>query len=165
MRRSILLWALFLTIILGLSLAACKGKSAETKSPTAVPTAEGGPTRITDVGLLATHVWAQPTTVIQVQVTPEAATSTPATADSELTERGKGIFEKKNCIQCHGAKAEGMQGKGAKLAGTKLTEAEFEDILRTGGKGRLGNDHIFGPSAISPSGIEAVYAFVRSLAP
>ncbi len=165
MCRSLLLWILLLLLVLGFTLAACKGRAEETVSPTTTPTTEAEPTRITDVGLLATHVWAQPTTVIQIKTTPEVATPTPATADAETIERGRNLFEKKNCVSCHGANAEGMSGKGAKLAGTKLTEAEFEDILRTGGKGRLGNEHIFGPSAISPSGIQAVYAFLKSLAP
>jgi len=53
----------------------------------------------------------------------------------------------------------------AERAGTSLTLKEFEDILRTGGRGRLGNDHLYGPSAITSSGIEAVYAYLQSLAP
>jgi len=154
-----------LVLVLGLSLAACKGKGRETAGPEATATSAVEPTRITDAKPPATHVWVQPTTLIEIKITPAAATPTPATADAETIERGRNLFEKKNCVSCHGANAEGMSGKGAKLAGTKLTEAEFEDILRTGGKGRLGNDHIFGPGAISPSGIEAVYAFLKSLMP
>jgi hypothetical protein len=40
---------------------------------------------------------------------------------------------------------------------------EFEDILRTGGRGELGNDHLYGTSAITSSGIKAVHAYLQSL--
>ena len=86
------------------------------------------------------------------------------TADEKLIARGQRSYEKLECAQCHGENAEGLPDKGATLAGTELTEAEFKDILRTGGKGELGNDHLYGTSAISESGIGALYAFLQSLA-
>jgi len=44
-----------------------------------------------------------------------------------------------------------------------MAAADFEDILRTGAKGKLGNEHLYGPSQISPGGVENLFAFVQSL--
>ncbi|MBC7261781.1 MAG: cytochrome c, partial [Chloroflexi bacterium] len=85
--------------------------------------------------------------------------------DEKTIARGKTLFESKGCVQCHGANAEGVSGKGAKLAGTSLTETQFFEILRTGDRGRLGNDHLYGVFHISDSGVRALYAYLRSLAP
>ena len=167
MRRTvslrILLLLAILMVILSLGFAACKGRGGGATAPVATSTSEAKAevTRITDVTPPARYVWEQPTTMIQTKATSAAATSTPASADAKMIERGKRLYEKKGCGGCHGASGEGISDKGAKLAGTSLTAAEFEDILRTGGK--VGNEHIFGISAISPSGIEAVYTFLQSL--
>lgn len=165
MRRTVLLQILVLLVVLSLGFAACRptGKGATASLTTSAPEATVESTRVTDATAPATHVWKQPTTIIKTQNTPAAATATPASADDKLVTRGKGLFEKKECGQCHGENAEGVPDKGAKLAGTSLTEAEFKDILRTGAKGELGNEHIFGITAISESGISAVYAFLQSL--
>jgi mono/diheme cytochrome c family protein len=156
----------FLLLILGLSFAACQGRSggaADVVEPATTERATEESTRITDATVPATHVWKQPTTIIKTDTTPTAATSTPASDDDKMIARGQGIYEKRECGQCHGDNAEGVPDKGAKLAGTSLTEAEFKDVLRTGAKGELGNEHIYGTSAISESGITAVYAFLQSL--
>jgi mono/diheme cytochrome c family protein len=166
MRRIAVLWMLFLIGFLSLlGLASCRKTGQEPTSAALTSTAgtEGEATRITDATPLSDHQWKQPTTVIKVEATATSPATAPA-ADAEMIERGKGLYESRSCAKCHGEKAEGMSGKGAKLAGTSLTEAEFLDILRTGGKGRLGNEHIFGTSVISESGVKAVYAFLRSLA-
>lgn len=146
-----------------LGFAACKGTGRGAPDAGATLTATVQATLITDATPPATHVWKQPTTIIKSDITPTAtALATPA-ADSQMVERGKGIYEKNECGRCHGANGEGVAEKGARLARTLLTEAEFKDVLRTGGKGKLGNEHIFGTSAISESGITAVYAFLQSL--
>lgn len=173
MRRTMSLQILLLLlVILSLGLAAgCGGGGgggggaapAATATPEEKATAEEEPTRITDVPPPATHVFEQPTTIIETKATPGATTATPASADAKLIERGKGIYEKKGCGECHGASGEGVSDKGPKLAGTSLTETELDDVLRTGGK--VGNEHIYGINAISRSGIKAVYAFLQSLAP
>ena len=75
---------------------------------------------------------------------------------------GQTIYANK-CASCHGANGEGVEGKGKGVAGWTMTAAEFEDILRTGGKGKLGNEHLFGPLQISPSGMENLYVFVQTL--
>jgi mono/diheme cytochrome c family protein len=165
MRRTALLQIPILLVVLSLGLVACRaqGGGATASVTTSTPEATVEITRITDASPPATHVWKQPTTIIKTQDTPAAATATPASADDKLIARGQGIYERRECGQCHGDNAEGVPDKGARLAGTSLTEAEFKDVLRTGGKGELGNEHIYGITAISESGISAVYAFLQSI--
>ena len=164
MRRTLLLLTLPLLVVLGLSLASFGTAGEPETGPATDVTSE--PTKevelITDATAPATHVWEQPTSVIKVRDTP-AETATPVSADDKLIARGQRSYEKLECAKCHGEKAEGLPDKGASLAGTELTEAEFKDDLRTGAKGELGNEHIYGTSAISESGITAVYAFLQSL--
>lgn len=100
----------------------------------------------------------QPTTMITV-----VATKTPTPEQVVDLERGRRLYESKGCAGCHGAQGEGVAGKAKGLAGTPLTEQEFTDILRTGGSGKLGSEHIFGPQVISPSGVKALYAYIQSL--
>ena len=170
MRKTVAFQVLFLLVVLCLlGFAACgqAGEPVRTEAgetPAAEQEEKAEPTRITDVTVLSTHVWKQPTTIIKVEATPPSVTPTSASADAQTIERGKGLYEKKGCLECHGALGEGMDGKGARLAGTFLSEEEFEDILRTGGRGRLGNEHLFGTSAITSSGIKAIYAYLQSLA-
>lgn len=99
----------------------------------------------------------QPTTIITV-----AATATPTPAETPDLGRGKWLYENKGCAVCHGAQGEGVEGKAKGLAGTQLSEQEFTDILRTGGAGKLGNEHLYGPQAISPSGMRALFAYIKS---
>lgn len=165
MRRTALLQILVLLVVLSLSFVACRaqGGGATASVTTSTPGATAESTRITDASPPATHVWKQPTTIIKTHDTPAAATATPAFADEEMIARGKGIYERRECGQCHGDNAEGVPDKGSRLAGTSLTEAEFKDVLRTGGKGKLGNEHLYGITAISEAGISAVYAFLQSI--
>ena len=158
----------FLFLVLGLlGFAACKGAEDGPSEPGVTSTPQEEATLITDATPEATHVWEQPTSVIKTDTTPTATaaatTAATAAADDKFVARGQALYEKTECGSCHGANAEGMPDEGAKLAGTALTEAEFKDVLRTGGQGELGNDHLYGTSAISESGISAVYAFLQSL--
>jgi mono/diheme cytochrome c family protein len=75
--------------------------------------------------------------------------------------RGATIYGNR-CASCHGEQGEGIADKGEALAGKLTTLAAFDDLLRTGGQGSLGPDHLFGPTAISPSGLEALYTYVQS---
>ena len=166
MRKTTRLTCLFL--ILGLlGFAACKGTGDGPSEPGVTSTPKEEATLITDATAEATHVWEQPTSVIKTDITPtataEVTTEATVAAEDKFVARGKMLYEKRECNSCHGANAEGMPDKGAKLAGTALTEAEFKDLLRTGKQGELGNDHLYGTSAISESGISAVYAFLQSL--
>lgn len=133
----------------GWSLFACgrgRAPTAETERLAATP--------------LPTMAFKQPTTMIQA---PAEVTGTVASGGEVDPGRGESIYNSKNCAGCHGAAGEGVAGKGKALAGTTLSEQEFTDVLRTGGKGELGNDHLYGPQAISPSGVTALYAYVKSL--
>ena len=138
-------------IFIGLLLAACGG--SDSSGPT--PTSAEAPTPLK-------AEFKQPTTIIQEdeeeEVTEEAATSTPGVDLS----RGERTYTNRECGACHGAQGEGVADKGGPLAGTELSETEFTDILRTGGQGELGNDHLYGTQAISPSGMEFLYAYIKS---
>ncbi len=74
---------------------------------------------------------------------------------------GQRAYEKNKCGDCHGAKGEGVADKGKAVAGTTLSFEDFDKFLRTGGG--QGNDHIFGRSAVSPKGMESLYAYVQGL--
>lgn len=93
------------------------------------------------------------------QTTPITQASSAAMVD--LT-RGENAYTKNKCGDCHGAKGEGVADQGKAIAGTALSLNDFDVLLRTGGG--LGNTHIFGRSAVSPSGMEALYSYVQSLA-
>ncbi|MCX7669373.1 MAG: cytochrome c [Anaerolineae bacterium] len=142
MNKPIRVSALFLLLIM---LAACAGGPATPK-----PTVEGIPT--------PQGVFAQTTAVL----TPLPAAPTVAPAESGDPVAGKTVYDNK-CASCHGAQGEGVEGKGKGVAGWTMSAAEFEDILRTGGKGKLGNDHLYGLNQISPSGMQNLFAYVRSL--
>jgi mono/diheme cytochrome c family protein len=96
------------------------------------------------------------TTVALTQT--QTTTTTANTANLELGQRA---YAKNKCADCHGAKGEGVTGKGKAIAGTTISLQNFDQVLRTGGG--QGNSHIFGRSAVSPTGMEALYAYVQSL--
>jgi mono/diheme cytochrome c family protein len=96
-----------------------------------------------------------------VQTTQSAQTTqTTNTAAPDLS-RGEAAYTKNKCGDCHGTQGEGVADKGNAIAGSTLSLEEFDAVLRTGGG--LGNSHIFGRSAVSPTGMEALYAYVQSL--
>jgi len=108
------------------------------------------------------------TAVGQQSILTETTSLTETTATTETAgitavdlSRGESAYTKNNCGDCHGPNGEGVADKGGAVAGTTLSLEEFDAILRTGGG--LGNTHIFGRSAVSPSGMEALYAYVQSL--
>jgi mono/diheme cytochrome c family protein len=87
---------------------------------------------------------------------------TPSPPGPDLA-RGATVYQVRGCGDCHGANGEGVPGEGSALVGLTLSESEFTTILRTGGSGRLGPSHLYGPSAISPGGMSALYAWLDSL--
>ena len=93
-------------------------------------------------------------------VLPPAATAEPAGSGDPVA--GKTVYDNK-CASCHGAKGEGIAGKGKGVAGWTMSASEFDDILRTGAEGKLGSEHLFGPSQLSPSGVDNLYAYVHTL--
>ena len=149
------LMLMLMLAVSGLLLVACGGGSEASTEPT--------PTSGLAATPLSTHVFKQPTSIIKESASEEEKQDeTPADEGDADLSRGERIFNNNQCADCHGGQGEGVPDKAEGLAGTQLTEAEFADILRTGGQGELGNDHLFGPQAISPSGMEALYTFVKS---
>lgn len=144
---------LLIILVLPLLLFAC-GQSQPSSAP---PRSE-----LLAVTPLTTHVFKQPTSLIKEAAAAAEKVETPEAPAADLA-RGERSYTSKNCGDCHGAKGEGVEGKGQALAGTTLTEEEFTDILRTGGD--IGNSHLYGPQSISPSGMEALYAYVKSFQP
>ena len=117
------------------------------------------PAQFTSVGQQSTAGQQSVTNTVSVS-TSVAASETVQTNAPDLA-RGALAYEKNKCADCHGAQGEGVADKGNAIAGTALTLSEFENKLRTGGG--LGNSHIFGPSAVSRSGMEILYLYVQSL--
>jgi len=159
-------------IIVVLLLMACGGRNAPSSenddatnnSSSASNAAPGIATmpaaRFTSVGQqsVAGQQSVTETTAVSATV---AASETVQTSAPDLA-RGARTYEKNKCAECHGAAGEGVADKGSAIAGTALTLSEFENTLRTGGG--VGNTHIFGPSAVSRSGMAILYQYVQSLA-
>lgn len=138
-------------VLLGLTLFACS-QSADTADESSAERLVATP--------LPTLNFKQPTSMIE-KSTPEGDQS-QATPAANLSQ-GERIYNNKKCGDCHGDQGQGVEDKGKGVAGMSLSEAEFTDIMRTGGKGKLGSDHLYGPQAISPSGMTALYAYIKSL--
>ncbi len=136
----------------GLSLFACGRSEPASGEPTA---------NLLAATPLSTHVFQQPTTIIKLSTPEEAGTPAPA-EDVDLT-RGERTYSDKKCAECHGTRGEGVPDKAKALVGMQLSEQEFTDLLRTGGQGKLGNEHLYGPQAISRSGMKALYDYLKSL--
>ncbi|MCC9077024.1 cytochrome c [Litorilinea aerophila] len=150
---------LLLVALLGL-LAACGGSPSAPAAGPGTPT-ESGASAVPTMPAARFTAVAQTAFTGTVPITATVtATETVASADLE---RGARIYANRQCGDCHGAQGEGVPGKGSALAGLTLSEEEFTDILRTGGNGSLGPDHLYGPNAISPSGMQALYQWLRSL--
>ncbi len=148
--------SLFLLIsLIVLIVAACGGDTEEAApAATSQPVATMPAARFTAV--------AEQSASQSSNVSPKVETLITPTADASIS-RGEGIYNNKKCGDCHGAQGEGVADKGNALIGTTLTIQEFETILRTGGQGSLGKDHLYGSNAVSPSGMKTLYAFVTSL--
>lgn len=152
---------LALLLIINAALVACgrrplpeQGAAPSDGGPTATPATAATP---------LSAQFKQPTTIIEEEAIKEEKEEAEEASTPEVDlSRGERTYTNKGCGECHGPQGEGVEGKGSPLAGTELTEAEFTDILRTGGKGELGNEHLYGTQAISPSGMEALYAYVKS---
>jgi mono/diheme cytochrome c family protein len=93
----------------------------------------------------------------------ESATPEPVAGPALDLARGETLYANKACSECHGAAGEGVEGKGPAVAGLSLSEEDFTDLMRTGGE--IGPTHLYGPSAISPSGMTVLHAWLQSLAP
>ncbi len=163
--RSVFIPAIVLALILFI-LTACggsRGSTAENGAQVvaAAPTmpsgnfvAVGEQSGLTSTGSL--------TETTPITATTSATQTAPAASTTPVDlARGENAYIKNKCGDCHGANGEGIADKGSVIAGTTMPLADFDAVLRTG-RG-LGNSHIFGRSAISPSGMEILYAYVQSL--
>jgi mono/diheme cytochrome c family protein len=159
-------------LLLVLLLVACGGRATPS---TGGASGSGGPADDAGAPVVPTMPPARFTAVGEQSVMTQTAsvmTTAPVTSTTVVTggappastadlTRGANVYARNHCAGCHGENGEGVAGKGKAIAGTTLTEKEFTDLLRTGGG--LGNTHIFGPSAISPGGMTALYTYVQSL--
>ncbi|HXF62274.1 MAG TPA: c-type cytochrome [Caldilineaceae bacterium] len=159
--RRLAVWGLVAATLAGLS--ACGGGSSNRNAASSAATTRAVPT-------MPAARFAMPTTMITVAprvavtATAEAtATSEPQAGPTVDLARGERLYNDRGCAECHGPAGEGVEGKGAAIAGTALSEDEFTDLMRTGGG--IGPDHLYGPSAISPSGMTALHAWLQSLPP
>jgi mono/diheme cytochrome c family protein len=158
-------WSWFLpSLVLILLLTACGGDAPAQQSEAAPASLRAAPTmppaRFTPV---AQQQFVDRSPTVAAASTESEATPTLAAAAGPDLTRGATVYQNR-CASCHGEQGEGVADKGNALTNVELSSSEFDTLLRTGGSGRLGPDHLFGPNAISPSGMEALYAFVQSLA-
>lgn len=142
-------------VLIGSSVLAC-GRGSGDASGSAEPTRD-----LLAATPLSDHVFKQPTSIITLPAVRE--TTTPLSEGAPDLARGESLYNSRRCAECHGVQGEGVAGKAEALAGLQLTEEEFTDVLRTGGRGSLGNEHLFGTQAISPAGMKALYAYIKSL--
>lgn len=140
-------------------LAACGGQGSSNdpaaggSAAPAVPTMPSGQFR-------AVGEQSGLTTTVTLTATTSTTESAVADAPTPDLARGEAAYVKNKCGDCHGAAGEGVTDKGNALVDMALPFAEFDKLLRTGGG--LGNTHIFGRSAVSPSGMEALYAYTQA---
>ncbi len=157
----------FIFALIPFILTACGGGSSSSNTNSAGASVAAAPTMPSGnfVSVGQQNVLTTTTSLTETTAATETTSSTQtASAESaapvDLT-RGENAYVKNNCGDCHGANAEGVADKGSAIAGTTLTLEEFDAVLRTGSG--LGNTHIFGRSAVSPSGMAILYAYVQSL--
>ncbi|MCB0113494.1 MAG: cytochrome c [Caldilineaceae bacterium] len=154
-------WSRLLPVILFVFLLTACGGAQDEQSSASAPRATDAP--------VPTMPAARFTAVAQQVYTDTAssdaaATSAPAPTPTEGVDltRGKTIYDRR-CAECHGPEGEGVADKGNALTGMTLDATAFGDVVRTAKSGELGTEHIFGPSAVSPSGLDVLFAFVQSL--
>ena len=132
-----------------LIMAACgAANSTATPPPTVTP--------------FPTYGYVAPTEAPAI-VTMGEATATAGSSqalDAQAIDAGKSRYVALQCGGCHGDDAKGTD-KGPALVGTKLTQDQFVNILRTGGK--LGNAHLFSTNRLSDAGGKNLYVYILSL--
>ncbi|MBX3012373.1 MAG: hypothetical protein KF832_12740 [Caldilineaceae bacterium] len=153
------LWLIVALSALLLIVAACGGGSGNASNTAAVATLAAVPTMPSGNFVAVGEQSGLTQTVTLTQTT--AVTTASAAVPAPDLSRGEAAYTKNKCGDCHGAQGEGVADKASAIAGTALSLQEFDSVLRTGGG--LGNTHIFGRSAVSPSGMEALYAYIQSL--
>lgn len=156
--------------VLAASLAlvtACGGGPSASTPAQPTPTRPSASFAMPTTMITPTPAEAAPTVQPTSAATAEAAAASAvaATVPTPDLARGQTVYVNRKCGDCHGEQGEGVPDKGSAIAGTVLSLQEFTEVLRTGGKGTLGNEHIFGAGAISPGGMTALHAWLQSLPP
>ena len=158
LRRLYVIILLFVALSL---FAACGGGSSSDSSATgSTDVAPAAPTMPSGQFVAVGEQSGLTKTVSLTETTATTATTETAGPAPDLA-RGEAAYVKNKCGDCHGAAGEGVADKGSAITEMSLTLAEFDKLLRTGNG--LGNTHIFGRSAVSPSGMESLYAYTQSL--
>ena len=129
--------------------AACNAAAAPANVPTPSP--------------FPTYHYVQPTAglLIATSALTEAATAVSTAAlDPARVAQGQSRYAALACGSCHGDAGEGTP-KGSALAGTKLSQDQFIDVLRTGGK--MGNAHLYAVDRLSDPSGKNLYLYILSL--
>lgn len=155
--RSSITLVVFICCLCLIGLSACGSRNRAGEEP-AQEAATPVRTRVA-VPTMPPARFGQPTSVVDVDKAKETQEELAANAAAELVSSGEFIYGNK-CAECHGEGATGTE-EGGSLVGLTMDETVFTDLLRTGGE--LGNDHLFGPNAISPDGVKGIYAYLSSL--
>lgn len=148
-------------ILLATIVAACGGNGASSSSGSSSASDTNAAPVVATMPPARFTAVAQQSVTNTVDISSTASQTQTTAANAPDLARGALAYEKNKCADCHGAQGEGVADKGNAIAGTALTLSEFENKLRTGGG--LGNSHIFGPSAVSRTGMEILYLYVQSL--
>src|SRR5262249_14452655 len=147
--QSKLIGNFFTVTVLALALVACgAGGSPTASQPTVTP--------------FPTYQYIPPTEA-PIIVTIGVMTATAGSKlvlDPDTIALGKSRYEALDCGSCHGVDGKGTDN-GPALAGTKLSEDDFINMLRSGGK--LGNKHLFSTDRLSESGGKNLYVYILSL--
>ena len=139
-----------LVALLAVFLAAC-GAASPTQTAGSTPT------------LFPTYAFNPPTLPPAIASLASSATAaaTLAAPDPERITLGMGRYVALKCGDCHGDAGQGTS-KGSPLAGTKLSQDDFINFLRTGGT--VGDSHLYSTNRLSETGGENIYLYVLSLA-
>ena len=140
---------LLLLIVMGWLAVSCTAQGP-TMSREALPT----PTILT-ASFTAVAGDLNQESIKEAQSTPETA----AVEDEVDLELGQRIYGNL-CAQCHGQDLQGTDQGGA-LTALEMTPEDFTVLLRTGGG--IGNQHLFGTTRVSQTGIKALLGYLESL--
>src|SRR5262245_58992519 len=141
---------IFIAALLVIVLSSCGAGAGPSPTPAATPTP------------FPTYSFVQKTEAQSiVTISAETATAGVKTAlDPDKVALGKGRYDALQCGDCHGDHGQGTD-KAPALVGTKLTQDQFIDFLRSGGK--LGNDHLYSTNRLSDEGGKNLYLYILSL--
>lgn len=139
---------LLLLLVMGWLAVSCSAQGPAT-SQVALPT----PTILT-ASFTAVAGELNQESIKEAQSTPEPV-AFPDAGDLELGQRIYGNL----CAQCHGLDLQGTE-EGGFLTNLNMNQDDFTIMLRTGGG--LGNQHLFGTTKVSQTGIESLFSYLET---